>query len=585
MQADNYGTQHGNSYAMAYGQTNNYPSTRDQSSISNWNPATQGGTTQSHDFQHNGPNNTHFPSNYRPPSRGRQEQHGHPSPPSSSGPQPPRKRPYSTAFTKPPATGPRPQAAPAVPSFNAGIPFSLPPKPTEPPPVKIKKPRKHNQLGLTPASQDHESSSDDENEEMKLASTITNNANIVRFEYNGRIATLRTAAEIAAWIAERRKRYPTQAKAEAAKKEAAEKKQKWVEEKKRREEAAKAKRAEREQAQKEELRLKALEPKKKKAEEKARKKAGKARQDEVEEDEYHEIKAKKARIKVDKLRLKAEKAELKVLEAEAAARKARDRRTSLQSSASTQYELNFKDSSAKDADSAIAMEENDDEATAENNIGPESTTIDKAGRKGMKLPKLHDPQEAKAPIVGEEDEGQISESSSSLSPSDSPALSDSEPTSSSASSSSSSSSGSDSDSDSAPEQTTSKRLQPSRVPPPPRGPPPIHTHHLCRSLLATGHCKRGAECHYSHDLPDTLPSLDERKEKLKEKRKVRLGKVKAMDVPTATTKERRKGLWQVMVEKEQEEERKQVLRAIIFMGQKGMLGEGEKKAGDVDAAT
>ena len=85
-------------------------------------------------------------------------------------------------------------------------------------------------------------------------------------------------------------------------------------------------------------------------------------------------------------------------------------------------------------------------------------------------------------------------------------------------------------------------------------------------------------------MPDTLPSLDERKDKLKEKRKVRLGKVKAMDVPTATTKERRKGLWQVMVEKEQEEERKQVLRAIIFMGEKGMLGEDEKKAGEVDGA-
>jgi hypothetical protein len=569
---------------MAYGQTNNYPSTRDQSYPSNWNPATRGGTIQSHGFQHNGLNNTHFPSIYRPPSRDRQEQHGHPSPPSFGGPQSPRKRPYSAAFTKPPATGPRPQAAPAVPSFNAGIPFSLPPKPTEPPHGKNKKPRKHNQLGLTPASQDHESSSDDENEESKLASTITSNANIVQFEYNGRIATLRTAAEIAAWIAERKKRYPTQAKAEAAKKEAAEKKQKWVEEKKRREEAAKAKRAEREQAQKEELRLKALESKKK-AEEKARKKAGKARQDEVEEDESHEIKAKKARIKADKLRLKAEKAELKVLEAEAAARKARDRRASLQSSTSTQYELNFKDGSVKDADSAIAMGGNDDEAMAENNIGTKGTTIEKAERKDMKFPELHDPQDAKAPIVEEENEGQISESSSSLSPSDSPALSDSEPTSSSASSSSSSSSDSNSDSDSAPEQTTSKRLQPSRVPPPPRRPPPIHMHHLCRSLLATGHCKRGAECHYSHDLPDTLPSLDERKGKLKEKRKVRLGKVKAMDVPTAPTKERRKGLWQVMVEKEQEEERKQVLRAIIFMGENGMLGEDEKKAGDVDGAT
>jgi hypothetical protein len=581
MQGNNYGTQHGNPYAMANGQTNNYPSAKDQNYTSNWNQATQGGTGQSHGFQHNGPTHTYFPSNYRPSSRDWQEQHEHPSLPSSGDLQSPRKRPYSTAFAKAPATGPRPQAAPAVPSFNAGIPLSLPSKPTEPPPVKNKKPRKHNQLGLTPASQDHDSSTDDENEEAKLASTVANTINIVQFEYNGRIATLRTAAEIAAWIAERKKRYPTQAKAEAAKKEAAEKKQKWVEEKKRREEASKAKQAEREHAQKEEQRLKTFEPKKKVAEEKAREKAGKARQDEVEEDESHETKANKARIKADKLRRKAEKAELKVLEAEAAARMARDRCTSLQSSASTQYELNFGNSSAGPI---TPIEKRDDEAIAENNIGTEGTTIDKAEEEGMRVPKLQDLLDAKAPIVEEEDEEEVSESSSSLSPSDSPTLSDSETTSSSASSSSSSSSDSDSDSDSAPEQTTSKRLHPTRVGPPPRRPPPVHTHHLCRSLLASGHCKRGADCHYSHDLPDTLPSLDERKDKLKEKRKVRLGKAKGINIPAATTKERRKGLWQVMVEKEQEEERKQVLRAIIFMGKNGMLGEDEMKPGEVDSA-
>ena len=54
-------------------------------------------------------------------------------------------------------------------------------------------------------------------------------ANVLQFEYKGRTASLRTAAEIAAWIAERKKNYPTQAKAEAAKKESAEKKRKWVE--------------------------------------------------------------------------------------------------------------------------------------------------------------------------------------------------------------------------------------------------------------------------------------------------------------------------------------------------------------------
>ena len=283
--------------------------------------------------------------------------------------------------------------------------------------------------------------------------------------------------------------------------------------------------------------------------------------DEVQEAEDHEIRTKKARIKAEKLRLKANKAELKVLEAEAAARKARERRLSLQSGTSTQDEASAKEGPTRDADSAIALEDNDAEAVA------------------REMTKALDWSKVKtSPTKDEdidEDEGQISDSSS-RSPGSSPLvsgssdLSDSESTSSSAPSSSISES--ESESDSVPEQSTSKRLHPTRVPPPPRR-PPINTQHLCRSMLATGHCKRGAGCQYSHDLPDTLPSLDERKGKLKEKRKVRLGKVKAMGVTIAPVKERRKGLWQVMVEKEQEEERKQVLRAIVFMGENGMLGE------------
>jgi hypothetical protein len=38
-------------------------------------------------------------------------------------------------------------------------------------------------------------------------------------------------------------------------------------------------------------------------------------------------------------------------------------------------------------------------------------------------------------------------------------------------------------------------------------------------------------------------------------------------------KPRRKGLYQVMVEKELEEEKKQVLRAIIILGENGLLDE------------
>jgi Nuclear fragile X mental retardation-interacting protein 1 (NUFIP1)/Zinc finger C-x8-C-x5-C-x3-H type (and similar) len=400
---------------------------------------------------------------------------------------------------------------------------------------------------------------------------------MVQFEYNGRTATLRTPAEIAAWIAERKRRYPTQAKADAAKKEAAEKKQKWAEVKKQREEAAKAKRLDREKQQ-EELSLKALEPKKRRNVDKEQKMA---ERDEAEEDESHAIKAKKARIKADKLRLRAEKAELKVLEAEAEARKARKRHASQQSSTPSREEAKAQEILNKDADSAITLEDNDYDRAGEAGDAEGETTGDI--QQDIKKMAMNEAKSSSASKDEDDDEGQISNSPahSPVSPlplSDSSVLSDTESTSPPASStpSSDASSDSDSDSDSAPEQTTSKRLEPTRVPPPPRR-QPINTQHLCRSLLATGHCKRGAECSYSHDLPDTLPPLEERKEKLREKRKARLGKshVARSAEAGSAKKERRKGLWQVMVEKEREEERKQVLKAIIFMGQKGMLGEDE----------
>lgn len=512
-----------------------------------------------------------------------QPQNAYPSSTPSGGLQPPRKRPYSTAFNKSSNNGPRPQAPPAVPSFNASIPFSVQAQPLDPALAKAEKPRRHNQLGLTPASQGNESSSDGENEEAKLASKIFNSANVLEFEYNGRTASLRTAADIAAWIAERKKNYPTQAKAEAAKKEAAEKKRKWAEMKKQREEAAQAKRLEREKVRQEELRLRALESKKRTDAEKEQKKADRARNDGDEEVNDHEIKARKARIKAEKLRLKAEKAELKVLKAEAKAGKARDRRKSSQCSASSQHQLKMKDNPVTGADSAIATEDQENEILAQDKVGTESVNVAEAEGKDVKMPMVHESPTAEALLLESEDEGQVSEissdsSSSLLSISHSGDLSDADSTSSSGSSLSSSHS--NSDSDSAPEQTTSKRLQPTSVPPPRRL--PTHNNHLCRSLLASGRCPRGDKCKYSHDLPDTLPSLSQRKDKLKERREIRLGKVGAAEGPTK--RERRKGLWQVMVEKEQEEERKQLLRAIIFMGERGMLGEDVKRATEVDGA-
>lgn len=62
------------------------------------------------------------------------------------------------------------KVAPAVPSFGIPLPVSLPPS-QEPEERPKKKKRRHNQLGLTPKSLEHESSEDDNDvdEEFKLA--------------------------------------------------------------------------------------------------------------------------------------------------------------------------------------------------------------------------------------------------------------------------------------------------------------------------------------------------------------------------------------------------------------------------------
>ena len=83
-----------------------------------------------------------------------------------------QKRGYSDAFGGSKRNNPKFQTAPAVPSF--GIP--LPTKPPAPQETgrKRKKKRRHNQLGLTPKTEEHESSEeeDDIDEETKLAAAV-----------------------------------------------------------------------------------------------------------------------------------------------------------------------------------------------------------------------------------------------------------------------------------------------------------------------------------------------------------------------------------------------------------------------------
>ena len=106
----------------------------------------------------------------------------------------------------------------------------LPAKPVQVEQKEVSPPvRSKNTLGLTPAAADLSESEDDEGEEAKLASN--SDAISLEFSHRDHATALRTPAEIAAWIAERKRRYPTEAKREAARKAAEEKHKKWAEEK------------------------------------------------------------------------------------------------------------------------------------------------------------------------------------------------------------------------------------------------------------------------------------------------------------------------------------------------------------------
>jgi hypothetical protein len=131
-----------------------------------------------------------------------------------------------------PESKPKVAAPPSVPSFG----FSLPakPPPVEPNPAlglqkpNKKKPRKNNLLGLTPQGEVHEDSDDDMDEEAVFAQSgqpyvnaelfqCHANQHRISIQHRGRSIQLNTAADVAAWIAERKKQYPMQARVAAKK--------------------------------------------------------------------------------------------------------------------------------------------------------------------------------------------------------------------------------------------------------------------------------------------------------------------------------------------------------------------------------
>ncbi|KAF7503419.1 hypothetical protein GJ744_003749 [Endocarpon pusillum] len=463
-----------------------------------------------------------------------------------------QKRPYSAAFNKPATSLLRPQAAPAVPSFGGDI-LAQPASRSTPLSTPEKKPRKHNQLGLTPASQDHESSSDDD-EEAKLASNIASgaqfNSKVLRFEYKGRTATLQSPADIAAWIAERKKNFPTAARAEAAKKEAEQKKRKWEESKKERAEAQRLQKLEKDKIQQEELRKRAL-------------KSMGSKKAKNEEDSHDLTTKNHVENEVRKAALKTEKLKRKLQKVQRDARKAEDALARLQQGRVTIEELGSPD------------------------VGDGTVAILPSDAPGQNADPSNRILELKVALLKDEDDILAASSDSSLSDVDADSSEDDDATSSSGSDSDldpnhypasaiDSISEPESDSDSAPEELTSKRTAPDRIPPPTR----INTssrssnaapdekkqpRNACRNMIRLGRCQFGSRCRYSHDLGGRRPQGDEQK----------IGRkaIERTDREKGSGKTGRKGLYQILVEKELEEERRAVLEVIMDMGEKGMLEE------------
>ncbi|MCJ1324041.1 hypothetical protein MMC10_000703 [Thelotrema lepadinum] len=129
------------------------------------------------------------------------------------------KRQYGEAFVHRDVK-PKPLTAPAVPSFGAPLVNPTPSVQKEAAQIKKKKKRQHNQLGLTPKPDEPEYSDDDVDEEAKLAASLTRTDGpqpLFSFSYQGRLTKLNSPEEIAAWIEERRKRFPTKLKVAEAK--------------------------------------------------------------------------------------------------------------------------------------------------------------------------------------------------------------------------------------------------------------------------------------------------------------------------------------------------------------------------------
>jgi hypothetical protein len=394
------------------------------------------------------------------------------------------KRDHTSAFSKPQSSIPRTPAPPAVPSFGNPLPSKPPPAADVTRKPAKKRKRKHNQLGLTPKTDDHESSEEEEDvdEEIKLAQTTSDAAAPLQFTYRGQTATLQSQSDIAAWIAERKKKFPTQARIDEKKKAA--------------EEAKTARDAARLEKQKE--RGKEKEKHKAKQQASPQRSAGDA--------------AAKSDPVLDaalKAQRKAEKIRRNLAKAEAEAEAARLKVEALQRQAQ-----GLKDKESAQARDEVPTTELPAVPSAGAGTGGAETTdleVPKApeSSSGETSTSVPVPVSASVPTAAINVAANLGDPNSDL---DSDGLDMSDWTSSSGSgadsdldsgSNADSDSDSDDDNDSAPEEVSSRRQGPERVPAPPREGKKA----ACRHFARTGRCNRGDRCKFSHEVSEKGPKV------------------------------------------------------------------------------
>ena len=432
--------------------------------------------------------------------------------------------------------------------------------------------------------------------------------NRLQFSYNGKTSTLGSAGDIAAWIEERRKRFPTKARvAEAAARKAKAQEQAKVSKERRREENRKKqeesrkrqeeirKRQEEKQRAKEENQRIQDENRRKKEERKKLHEENLKRHEEAREAKKKKIQkedkpgtqsidaATKERLKLEKLKRALEKSEKRVAEMEARQKCSNNDTHKIKRSTNSEDTNGISESSlTQEKESSMLLEttaelrSNDIEDLktghdADYQMIPQAISVTDADppltpRSEPLSPKLkvnskilalatssevNHPDEERIGIIPDPlalDEDSLDESDDSLSISSISVSLDDETTSSSGSS--------EDDADSAPEEKSSTHRLPSRVPPPPRIKP--NQKPICRQFLKFGRCSRGRFCTFRHEKPESAKDARKRKEAERENEDRPLGGMT---------------LHQRLMARQQEEEAEAAVKHTLDQGGQGALEE------------